>query len=547
MPAHFVINGKEIEVTDQRSLFEYAEALDVRVPTSCNKQGKCRECLVEVTEGMECLSPRTPEETHLKGDFRLSCRCHVAAASGTVKCHTMRRGSLRIQESGESLPGIQTLEVNSPVRRDGDQIRLDGEVIDTWTGPLHGLAIDVGTTTVVLRLYDLESGELKAMTSFENPQRFGGSDVMARIRFDSENRGRLLQRTLLGYLSHAIEAFAVPAQSIFESVVVGNSTMRDLFFGLDVYSIGQKPYRSLTEHEMREGRRATTSLAVAAKRLRLPVNPRGRIYGVPLISGHLGADAAACLLAINMDREERPVVLMDIGTNTELLVGNKDKLMAASCPAGPAFEGGVIACGMPGLEGAIEQVRFEADGRLQFRVIGNREPEGICGSGLIMLLSELLRTNRMNVLGRLQDGQDRFIIDPEHNLYLQENDISELAQAKGANVAGLQIALKNYGLAIGDIACFYLAGGFGRHIDLEAARRIGLIPDLPPEKVVQIGNAAIEGASIALLSDRRRHELESRVKTIQHVALETDPDFFNHFTLGCQFTPLDGISMESMA
>src|SRR6202034_4800575 len=203
--------------------------------------------------------------------------------------------------------------------------------------PILGLAMDLGTTTVVLRLVDLETGELIADTSFENPQRFGGSEVMSRIAYDTEHNGKLLMRTVAGYMAHAIEKFPVDPKTIYEMVVVGNSTMRDLFFRQSVYSIGQNPYQSITEIEMTEGKRATTSLVQTGLRSLLPIHPKARVYGAPIISGHVGADAAACMLAVDLAHEERMIAVMDIGTNTELVIGNRHRILAASCPAGPAF------------------------------------------------------------------------------------------------------------------------------------------------------------------------------------------------------------------
>jgi uncharacterized 2Fe-2S/4Fe-4S cluster protein (DUF4445 family) len=538
MSVKLVINSQPIEASPGLSLFDHAERLGVRVPTSCHKQGKCRECLVEVVEGGDHLSAPSEQELHLKGNFRLSCRARVTSESGAVVCHTLRRGAMRIET--EAVPNaLATGWTREPaVTRDGDRVLLDGEEIDRSEGSLHGVAMDVGTTTVVLRLIELETGRQVATTSFENPQRFGGSDVMARIAYDTEHRGRLLQRTLIGYLTHAIEDFPVDPRSIYEVVAVGNTTMRDLLFGLDVYSIGQRPYRSITEHERIDGKRATTRLEVEARRLRLPMHPRGRVVGLPLVSGHVGADAAACLLAIDLAHEERLVALMDIGTNTELIVGNRNRVLAASCPAGPAFEGGAVSCGMPALDGAIERIALGDSGTVETRIIGEEPAEGICGSGLVDLLGELRRTERMNVLGRLHGEEGRFTVDEARDLSLLESDISELAQAKGANVAGLRIVLQRYGVESDEVDRFYLAGGFARHIDVGAARRIGLIPDLPDDKIVKVGNAAIEGAAIALLSRSRRAELEDLVSRIEHVELETDPDFFDHFAFGCQFRPL---------
>jgi uncharacterized 2Fe-2S/4Fe-4S cluster protein (DUF4445 family) len=498
--------------------------------------------MVEIVEGMDCLSPLTEPEKHLKGNFRLSCQAYVTAESGQVRCHTMRRGHMRIERHALGLPGTnQAMRLDPAVTRDGDRILIDGIEVERSTGPIHGIAMDLGTTTIVLRLIDLESGELIADASFENPQRFGGSDVMARISYDGDHPGRLLMRTLAGYLSHAIEKFPVDPKTIYEMVVVGNSTMRDLFFRQSVYSIGQNPYRSITEIEMAEGKRTSTSLVETGRRALLPIHPKARVYGAPIISGHVGADAAACMLAVDIANEERLVAVMDIGTNTELILGNKHRILAASCPAGPAFEGGAIACGMPALDGAIEEVAIRDDGTIRIGVIGDVAPEGICGSGLVDTLSELLRTGRMNDMGRFEDDVRRVTLDKEHDIFLLESDVNELAQAKGANVAGLHVVFSSYGIDFDDIDVFYLAGGFGRHLNVEASKRIGLVPSLPSGKIVQAGNTAIEGATIALLSKSKRQELEDLVKRVEHCRLETHPRFFDFFVEGCQFKPVEPI------
>jgi uncharacterized 2Fe-2S/4Fe-4S cluster protein (DUF4445 family) len=596
------INGRQKNATPGVSLFDCADALGVKVPTSCNKNGKCRECLVEIAEGMNLLSPKTPEENHLRENFRLACRCKIAADSGVVRCHTLRRGEMKIERHAFALPtGTQKWHLDPAVTRDGDRILLDGREIARSTAPIHGLAMDLGTTTVVVRLLNLETGEVVADASFENPQRFGGSDVMSRIQFDTHDKSKLLQRTLAGYLTHVIEEFPVDPQTIYELVVAGNSTMRDLFFRLDVYSIGQSPYRSLTELEMAEGKRGTTSLCASAKKLLLPIHPEASVYGLPIISGHVGADAAACLLAIDLANETRTVAVMDIGTNTELILGNKRKIFAASCPAGPAFEGGAIACGMPGLPGAIEKIKINADGSVSAGVIGDVPAEGICGSGLVDLLGELLRTHRINQLGRFENGSEKFILNLKHEeagktaatvplsprgtsgervgergflenqapplpgpllppasggegekrrgreggspsdspIYFTEADINELAQAKGANVAGLRVIFHDYGISFDELDVFYLAGGFGRHLNIESSKRIGLIPNIADSKIVQVGNAAVEGATIALLSRAKRAELEQLVKTVTHCRLEAHENFFNFFVEGCQFHPVE--------
>lgn len=509
------IDRKRAPVGEGATLFECAEVIGLQIPTSCVKQGKCRECLLEIEAGEEILSPRTSQEAHLGGRFRLACRTRIVG-EGTVRCHTLRRGAMRVLDEASGLPGRLAL---GPPRARG-----------------YGIAVDLGTTTVAMRLYELATGRLVASQAFENPQRFGGSDVMARIHYDTHQKGRLLRRTLLGYLGRAVERFPVPTSEIVEIVVAANTTMRDLVFGLDVHSIGQKPYRSLTEHEYRAGKRSGTSLTAEAKRFKLALATGARVYGLPILGSHVGADAAACLLATGIAERSEVSVLMDIGTNTELIMGNRDRILAASCPAGPAFEGGGVACGMPGLEGAIERVVLREDASTEIRTIGDRTPEGICGSGLVDLLSELLRTGRMNAQGRFAEGLERFVVHP--GIEFTEADVNELAQAKGANVAGLRIVSDVYGVGLENVDRFYLAGGFARHIDVDAARRIGLLPPLPDEKIVLVGNASLEGASRVLLSRSLRRELEELVVRVEHVELETHPRFFDFFVEGCQFVPI---------
>lgn len=538
------INGVLGTLAPEESLFDLGRRLGVPIPTSCLGNGKCGECMVEVRSGLELLTPAGPKEAHLTGEFRLSCRTTACATSGEVVCATLERGRVQIEKSGVSLlRGTDQFVPDPAVTRVGDQVFLDGTEIARSMDPLYGLAIDLGTTTVVLRLVDLEAGEIVAVQSFENPQRFGGTDVLARVAYDHLDGRQHLRRTLLSHMNKAIQEMPCDPRTIYEVVLAGNSVMRDLFFGLDVFSLGQMPYRSLTEHEFRGGVRATTSLSVTGRKSRLIIHPAGRVYGLPLISGHVGADAAACLLAVDFCNEDRLVALMDIGTNTELVLGHRGRMFVASCPAGPAFEGRGITCGMCGLEGAVERVVLTDDGVPSLRVIADASPRGLCGSGIVDLLSELLRVGRMNALGRFVDDSERFSVTADGRIFISEADISQLAQAKAANATGLQLLFRAYGAAFADVAVFYLAGGFAKHLDISAAKRIGLIPDLPVEQFMQLGNAALEGATIALLSRARRNDLETLVRSAMHVELETFDDFFHYFAEGVQFMPIaDGVA-----
>jgi uncharacterized 2Fe-2S/4Fe-4S cluster protein (DUF4445 family) len=533
--ATITIDGVAGRAPVGQTLFDCAEALGVTVPTSCHKQGTCRECLVEIEQGAALLSSPTRHESHLGGRFRLAC-CTQVAATGEVKCHTLRRGALRIETASRGLAADQ-LQLDPAVTRDGRHVLLDGAAIAAADGPLHGVAIDVGTTTVALRLHDLESGRLLATHSFENPQRFGGSDVLARIHYDGLHKGRLLQRTLLGYLARSIQSLPVDPLTIYELVVAGNPTMRDLLFGIDVQSLGVLPYRSVTEEALHSGRAPTTSLAATGRKLRLPVHPDARVYGLPLVGSHVGADGAACLLATGLAAGTELRALLDIGTNTEVFLGNSARLVAASCPAGPAFEGGGVSCGMPALGGAIERVRMSDDGTYDVRTVSGAAPIGICGSGLVDLLAELRRTLRMNEQGRFLEAGARITLGAAPGVFVSEADVNELAQAKGANAAGLRVLADVYGTGLDRIERLYLAGGFARHIDVDAACRIGLIPDLPRDRIVKVGNAALLGASMALLSKSRRAEIERIVRHVELVRLEAHPQFFDFFVQGCQFVP----------
>ncbi len=529
----FTFNNKTIQSTANRSLFDLAKDLSIPpIPSSCKEQGKCKECLIEITSGSELLSALTKEEQHLMPKYRLACQTFVKK-EGEVKAESLKRSLIKIEDRGIST--TSNLKIEPAVYRKGNTIFLDDMAIAETTGSLLGLAVDIGTTTIVVRLIDLEEGTVKATASFENPQRFAGTNVMARIVYDTEHGKKELKRVFTAHLSNTILSICDTPESIFEVMIGGNTTMRDLFFGLNVFTIGQTPYKSITEFEMEKGEKRTTAIQNNAKKMQIPIHPKAKIYGLPIIGGHVGADTSACLLAIHLMEEDKVIAFMDIGTNTEIVIGNKHRAITASSPSGPAFEGGGIAFGMPALDGAIDSVKISDDGSIDIKTVNNKAPVGICGSGLIDILGELTRTKKINEVGRFIDDLEPLYLDKENKVFINENDINLLSQTKAANVAALQILFKEYGLAFDEIDIFYLAGGFGEHIDIEAGIRIGLLPNIPREKFKKIGNATIEGLNIALLSKTKRAALENFVGNIRQINLETDPDFFDHFVEGCLF------------
>ena len=522
-----------------RSLFDYADDLAVQMPASCQRSGRCHECVVEVTEGGDALSRPTAPEDFLRVPYRLACQAFIEDAAESVEFAPLRR-RLRILR-GDLGEGAAPEAPDSPVRRSATGVTYDGVPLDSDRGRALGLAIDVGTTTVVIELIDLETGALVANGAIENPQRFGGSDVMNRISYDEHAPGEL-RRALVHAMNPEIRALCreagVDRRVIYEAYVVGNATMRDLFFGIDVQPIGQKPYRSRIESELLDGRRATTALEERAHRIGLWMHPQGRVLSAPLIASHVGADVAADLVAIDAAAVTGSWMLVDVGTNTEVVVGAGGRLLAASCPAGPAFEGGLVRYGMPGAEGAIERATIGPAGAWQLQTIGDVPPEGICGSGLIDVLAELGRHRRMTPLGVFADHAREIVVEPDRGITLSREDASNLAQAKAANACGQQILLRELGVAAADLDRAYLAGGFATHVDVDNAIAIGFLADARRDRVVKVGNASIRGARLLLLSRLRREALERLVRRIEHVELETTPDFFELFVEACQFKPI---------
>jgi uncharacterized 2Fe-2S/4Fe-4S cluster protein (DUF4445 family) len=541
MTSYLVHAGHRVPLVPGRTLFDAADELELVVPASCRRSGRCHECVVEMKAGGDALTPPTAEEAFLRPGYRLACQAAVERVDVDVEFAVLRR-RLRIFMPPEGPP----LEVDPAARVIDGHVRLladdgtPGDDLGPTTGRLLGVALDVGTTTVVLELVDLASGEPLAAAAFENPQRFGGSDVMARITYDGEHPGELrraLRRALNHELTRLYAASAVDRHEIVEVVLVGNTTMRDLAFGLDVAPIGRSPYRSTTEVAWRAGEAATTAIERRAHELGLLVHPRARVWGAPLIACHVGADAAADLVATDGETAPVPRMLVDIGTNTEVIVTDGRRVLACSCPAGPAFEGGLIRYGMAGSEGAIESVRYTA-GVFAVQTIGDVEPEGLCGSGLIDLLAELRRTDAMDARGVFADGISEVPIVPERGITFSRADASHLAQAKAANAAGVRVLLRALGLKAADLARLDLAGGFASSLDVPNAIAIGFLPSVPPERVVRHGNASVRGAKALLLSRGARARLEARVVRIEHVELEAEPDFFELFVDGCRFEPL---------
>ncbi|MFO7531465.1 MAG: ASKHA domain-containing protein [Candidatus Limnocylindrales bacterium] len=523
-------------LTTGKSLFDYADEVALAVPQSCGRSGRCRECVVEIRQGGEALSPRTEAEEYLPPDFRLACQALIESAEQDVEFAIIRRRMHILEEAGEPI-----VEVDPVITVRDRDVLYDGIALDQFHERVLGLAVDVGTTTVVFRLIDLTDGSVVSGGAFENPQRFGGSDVMSRITYERDRPGILrqaLRRALNAGLKEVYREAGIDRHEVYEAMVVANSTMRDLFFGLDVKPIGQMPYKSVTELAMLAGESDSTWIVRRAHELGLFMHPQGRVVGAPLIASHVGGDVAAGLVATDFGSQRGSSMLVDIGTNTEIVVSDGERIVAASSPAGPAFEGGLLRFGMPGADGAIEAVHLDDDHCFSYQVIGGLEPEGICGSGLVDILAELRRMGWMAPTGRFADGQSEYIIAPAKGITFSRADASQLAQAKASNASGQRILLRRLGLDARDVDRVFLAGGFANAIDIENAIAIGFLAQVPPERVQRVGNTALRGATMLLLSRSRREALSDLVRRVDHVELEREPDFFDLFVDGCMFHPI---------
>jgi uncharacterized 2Fe-2S/4Fe-4S cluster protein (DUF4445 family) len=410
-------------------------------------------------------------------------------------------------------------------------------------GMKFGLAIDIGTTSVVTTLIELDSGEQLASVSSLNTQAVFGGDLMSRIAFAQFNPGNLrkLHTRIVGLLNQHVEQICresgVLAKWIYKVVVVGNTCMHHILLGIDPSHVGLAPYAPVMRH----------ALTLSARELFLKVAPEARVCLLPLVAGFVGADAVAVALATRIYESAEVRIAVDIGTNGEVLLGSRDRLWACSAPAGPALEGAQIRHGMRGALGAIDRVTV--DGDIRVHTIGETAALGICGSGIIDLLAGLLGAGVIDWTGliqvdareafppRLRDrvvarGEERQVVvlrpgeaGARQEIVLTQDDVRQVQLAKGAIASGVAMLQRVAGVPPEQVAELMLAGGFGNYVSIESALRIGLIPPLPPERIRYVGNAASLGAQLCLVSETERARAEAVAARIEHVSLAAHPDF----------------------
>jgi uncharacterized 2Fe-2S/4Fe-4S cluster protein (DUF4445 family) len=495
-----------------KTILDFAQSLNIPINTGCGGLSICKECIVKIEKGREALNRKTKTEETLEEDQRLACQATVENLGYDIYVNVVNTGFIaNILTYGKKRKEIS---LNPTVKRKNNKVFLEEREIDNYRGALFGIAADIGTTTVVLHLINLEKGNIVYTSAFENPQkRLGGNNVISRIQFDGEKPGKL-QSILISKINEEIKKMRVDSQNIYDFVIVGNSTMRDLFFGLDVQSIGVSPFKSITETD--EG---TAPLKVISRELNLDINKEAQVYGPPLIGSHVGADALAVSLSCGVfDNIEENIMCIDIGTNGEVILKSDKGIIATSCAAGPALEP------MSALPGAISRFSI-INKKTSFETIGNAKPIGICGSGIIDILGELIKNDLMNEDGYLRDKKNFVITE---NIKITQPDIkgeSGLLWSKAAISLGIKALLEEANLTTDDLDRVYLAGSFGTYIDKENAKIIGLVPDIPSDKIIQVGNAAALGAEEMLLCQEMRNLAEKSANKIKHIHLEGIPDY----------------------
>jgi uncharacterized 2Fe-2S/4Fe-4S cluster protein (DUF4445 family) len=426
-------------------------------------------------------------------------------------------------------------------------------LVDIYPQPsakkLCGLACDIGTTTVVCEIVDLVNGRVLSSTAGFNQQLRCGEDVISRIDY-ARRPGRLeelqalVAQTVNSLLEKSCREAGLSGEDIYYVSAAGNTTMTHLLLGLDPRFIREEPYTP------------TVNLVpdVKAADLGLKVNAEALVHCAPAVGSYVGGDITAGLLSTPILRDaEKTSLFIDAGTNGELVVGNRDWLATCACSAGPAFEGGGTKCGLPAIEGAIESVRFPKSGSLEYEVIGGGKPKGLCGSGLVDLLAGLFIHGYVDRSGKLdqeragkrlvRNGEGTgFLVEKGARTYwgrdivLTEKDITNLIRTKGAIFSACSLLLKNIGLTLDRLDAVYIAGGFGQHLDVENAIRIGLLPDLDREKFHYLGNTSLSGAYLILLSERNRELVNAVAGKMTYVELNTEPGYMNEYT-GSLFLP----------
>ena len=593
--------GRKIEAVKGLTLLGAFEASGVSMRSECGGRGVCGKCKVLIKEQPRINEPTDQEMKLLTSaeialGLRLACQTKLEGDLTVMLPIESRVRQRQIQVEGTTAsfklnPAVRKLRAQPPppslsdTRSDSERLLdflkenygLSGMTISyealkklprvlrtsewdltvaVWDGQkvidveawdttqlAYGLSVDIGTSKIVGQLVLLDNGQVVATSSIENPQIGHGEDVISRITFASSGENGLaeLKSLVVKGINDVIltlcEQGGVRPEHIYEMTFVGNSVMHHILLGIQPSSVAVAPYVIVVKGP----------LNLKPKDLELQMNRGGNIHVLPLVTGFVGSDSVADVLATGIHKSEELSLLIDIGTNTEVNLGNRDGILCCSCASGPAFEGAHIRDGMKAVQGSIERVRVDPrDYSVSFEVIGGGKPVGICGSAMIDILAEMLKCNLINWTGRINgeasterirrvDGSLEFVIawsgetGKDEDIAITQRDVRELQLAKAAIYTGCSVLMKRKGVSARDIGRVYLAGAFGNYIEPENAKRVGLIPDVESGRVMSVGNTALSGARMALLSMEMRREAAEISKNLTYVELGVESGFHDEF------------------
>jgi uncharacterized 2Fe-2S/4Fe-4S cluster protein (DUF4445 family) len=604
MKMTFMPQNLEYEAAEGQTILEAATEAGVSIDGNCGGRGTCGKCKVkilrntpaeaadpngklteeekaagirlaclhQVTEGMVVEIPESMTTAERKRRMIKLPEGFVPQPSVTKHHLKVEATSLKASESDEDrickALGMEKLEFPVETIRklpaaleENDEITVtvrDSVVIDVEKGDTeaenYGIAVDIGTTTVVVMLWDLATAEAAGVEAFANPQGAYGADVISRITFAMESAENL--KKLNGLIVDSINAAAaklareagVAREHIYSATVVGNTTMSHIFAGVDPSQLSMAPFSPVFE----------AAIEGSAGKFGIDINPAASVYVGANIAGHVGSDITAGIVTTDIMDCDKGHLFIDIGTNGEIVMSGNGKAAACSTAAGPAFEGSSIRYGMRAAAGAIEKVHI--DDEVRIAVIGEVTPVGICGSGIIDAVGELVRTGIVDKTGRLlgpeklrQKGISEEVIshvtenggvydfvlyrggEGERDILITQKDVREVQLAKAAIAAGISILMKNIGISVETLEKVSIAGAFGNYITTSSAIDTGLLPKVAPEKIQSLGNSAGIGASMILLSQKVRRESEASARSVAHIQLATESDFQDQYMMAMRF------------
>lgn len=578
----FLPSDRTLLVPKDTTILEAEIQAGLQPDAPCGGLGRCGKCLVHIQSG-PITGAQKACTTRITGDMVVDTRVasgHKILTSGAsreipvyphltvVSFHLpeIRLGekvsnwerllkaigceNRQIIPDLDIISGLQTFYQESS---DGYAVLSQGKILGlSHEKPACYLAaFDVGTTTIVGYLLNAETGQELAASSLLNPQSQYGADVILRSNYALEHSVEPLcqavRQAICQILEDLCQKTGIEKETIWQLSLVGNTCMSHLFLGISPESLVRAPYHPAVSQP----------LVLDASRLSLPIHPKGQVFVLPNIAGFVGADTVGCMVSAEYHEREEQTLLIDIGTNGEMVLGNRERRVCCSTAAGPAFEGAKITCGMRGAQGAIDHVRFR-DGKLEYSVIGGGTPTGICGSGLMDLMACLLEHGFVEESGRMirpekltdptaiankdrlekVNGGWAFVLYREEErptVYFTQKDIREVQLAKAAMSAGIQLLTEHMGLTISQIDKVLIAGAFGSYMSPESACRIGLIPQELFERITAIGNAAGEGAKAVILNQQLWETASSLASETEFLELATSPNFQDCFVDELEF------------